>query len=116
MPLEGRVGECRRADVEITDAGRRELGTWAALPTPGPELVAWWASRLDKTPRLILEHLAANPQRSVAITEIAEATGWSPAGGGFRNALSRLRSLELAHGRSELRINTHPLIAAPAAS
>lgn len=105
-----------RAEVEITDMGRRELGTWDTLPTPGPELVAWWASRLDKAPRLILEHLAANPDRSIPINEIAEATGYSPAGGGFRNALSRLRSLDLAHGRSELRINAHLLIAAAAAS
>ncbi|EHB48641.1 hypothetical protein MycrhDRAFT_5482 [Mycolicibacterium rhodesiae JS60] len=105
-----------RGQLEITDLGRHELGTWDALPMPGPELVAWWASRLEKAPRLVLEHLAANPNRSVPIIEIAEATGYSPAGGGFRNALSRLRSLELAHGRSELRINTDLLIAGAAAS
>ncbi|MGJ6127321.1 hypothetical protein QN239_32600 [Mycolicibacterium sp. Y3] len=54
---------------------------------------------------MILNHLAGNPNRDVPIAEIADATGYSSAGGGFRNAVSRLRSLDLAEGRGELRIN-----------
>lgn len=94
-----------RGDISITDAGRAALGSWERLPAPGPGLVAWWSEQLDKAPRMILNHLAGNPNRDVPIAEIADATGYSPAGGGFRNAVSRLRSLDLAHGRGELRIN-----------
>lgn len=94
-----------RGDIRITDAGRAALGSWEPLPPPGPGLIAWWAQQLDKAPRLILHHLASNPHRDVPIAEIAEATEYSAAGGGFRNAISRLRSLDLATGRGELRIN-----------
>ncbi|PJE00774.1 MAG: hypothetical protein CK429_36190 [Mycobacterium sp.] len=94
-----------RGDISITEAGRVALGSWERLPAPGPGLIAWWSEQLDKAPRMILNHLAGNPNRDVPIAEIADATGYSPAGGGFRNAVSRLRSLDLAHGRGELRIN-----------
>jgi hypothetical protein len=97
--IEGRGG------IRITDAGRAALGSWEPLPPPGPGLIAWWAQQLDKAPRLILQHLASNPHRDVPIAEIAEATEYSATGGGFRNAISRLRSLDLATGRGELRIN-----------
>lgn len=59
---------------------------------------------------MILEHLAEHPHQDVPIAEIADATGYSADGGGFRNALSRLRSLNLASGRGELRINPDLLI------
>ncbi|WP_342314765.1 DUF853 family protein (plasmid) [Mycobacterium avium subsp. hominissuis] len=94
-----------RGDISITDAGRAALGSWERLPAPGPGLITWWSEQLDKAPRMILSHLADNPDRDVPIAEIADATGYSPAGGGFRNAVSRLRSLDLAYGRGELRIN-----------
>lgn len=94
-----------RGDISITDAGRAALGSWERLPAPGPGLITWWSEQLDKAPRMILNHLADNPDRDVPIAEIADATGYSPAGGGFRNAVSRLRSLDLAQGRGELRIN-----------
>jgi len=42
---------------------------------------------------------------AVPVEVIAEATGYSATSGGFRNALSRLRSLQLAAGRGELRIS-----------
>lgn len=94
-----------RGDIRITDAGRAALGSWEPLPAPGPGLIQWWSQQLDKAPRMILNHLAHNPARAVSIAEIAQATGYSPTGGGFRNAVSRLRSLDLAHGRAELTIN-----------
>ena len=100
-----------RGDIRITDAGRAALGSWEPLPPPGPGLIDWWAQQLDKAPRLILQHLASTPHRDVPIAEIAEATEYSSAGGGFRNAISRLRSLDLATGRGELRINPDLLAA-----
>ncbi|MBY0285568.1 MAG: DUF853 family protein [Mycobacteriaceae bacterium] len=99
-----------RGDIAITAAGRAGLGNWEHLPPPGPELIDWWAHHLDKAPRMILEHLAEHPHQDVPIAEIADATGYSADGGGFRNALSRLRSLNLASGRGELRINPDLLI------
>lgn len=46
--------------------------------------------------------LAVNWPTDVAVEEIASETGYSMTSGGFRNALSRLRSLELASGRGAL--------------
>lgn len=101
-----------RGDIAITAAGLDALGSWEHLPPPGPELIEWWAQHLDKAPRMILQYLARHPHRDIPIAEIAEATEYSPVGGGFRNALSRLRSLNLASGRGELHINTD-LLGAP---
>ncbi|WP_168140324.1 ATP-binding protein [Mycolicibacterium frederiksbergense] len=101
-----------RGDIAITAAGLDALGSWEHLPPPGPELIAWWAQHLDKAPRMILQYLARHPHRDIPIAEIAEATEYSPVGGGFRNALSRLRSLNLASGRGELHINAD-LLGAP---
>ncbi|MBX9918663.1 MAG: DUF853 family protein [Mycolicibacterium frederiksbergense] len=101
-----------RGDIAVTDAGLDALGSWEHLPPPGPELIAWWAEHLDKAPRMILQYLARHPHRDIPIAEIAEATEYSSVGGGFRNALSRLRSLNLASGRGELHINAD-LLGAP---
>jgi hypothetical protein len=37
--------------------------------------------------------------------DIAAQTGYEPSGGGFNNALGRLRTLELIDGRAELKIS-----------
>ena len=96
-----------RGEVTITDAGRSALGTWEPLPRQGPELIHWWGTELGKAERLVLDYLATQPHRDVPIEEIAEQTGYSATSGGFRNSLSRLRSLGLAHGpRGTLRIST----------
>ncbi|QFS94635.1 hypothetical protein FIV07_28070 (plasmid) [Mycobacterium sp. THAF192] len=99
-----------RGDITITESGRRALGRWEKLPPPGEQLIEWWTGQLDKAPRMILQYLAAHPDRAAPIAEIAEATGYSPAGGGFRNAVSRLRSLGLASGRAELQIDRGLLV------
>lgn len=100
-----------RGAITITDRGCEALGGWEELPPPGSGRIRWWAEQLDKAPRVILEYLARHPDRAVPIAEIAGATGYSPDGGGFRNALSRLRSLDLAAGRGELRIDAGLLVA-----
>lgn len=94
-----------RGEIAITAAGKDALGTWKPLPQ-GAELIVWWATHLGKAERLILDYLAIHPDRDVPVDEIAKATGYSPTSGGFRNSLSRLRSLELATGRGALRIST----------
>ncbi|KQP62954.1 DUF853 family protein [Nocardioides sp. Leaf285] len=89
--------------IEITEVGRADLGPVEALPT-GAALLQWWKQhpKIGRAEALILDVLAADYPRAVPTDEIAERTDYSPAGGGFRNALSRLRTLGLASGRGEL--------------
>lgn len=94
-----------RGDLTITDAGIQALGPFDPLPT-GPALRDWWKQHhLGKAERAVLDVLTDAWPNPVSVDEIAQATGYSPTSGGFRNALSRLRSLELAAGRGELVIS-----------
>jgi len=94
-----------RGDVSITTAGRAALGTWEPLPQQGTDLIRWWGTQLGKAERLILDYLVTKPDCAVPVDEIALQTGYSPTSGGFRNSLSRLRSLGLASGRGALQIS-----------
>lgn len=93
-----------RGDLAPTPAGVEALGGYEPLPT-GNALVAWWAQKLSKAERSILLVLVQQWPQPVDIPRIAELTGYQPTSGGFRNALSKLRSLDLAAGRGELRAN-----------
>lgn len=91
-----------RGDVTITVDGLAALGDYEPLPT-GPALIEWWKDKhLGKAERMILDVLVDAYPAPVSTEEIALRTGYSATSGGFRNALSRLRSLELASGRGEL--------------
>jgi hypothetical protein len=72
------------------------------VPT-GADLVAYWAKSLPKAERLILEALVGAFPASMTKEELGEATGYASGGGGFNNALSKLRTLELVHGSGALR-------------
>lgn len=88
--------------LTITDAGIQALGSWEPLPA-GPALIDYWRERLGKAERLILETLTqAYPDR-LSKEEVAAKAGYEANGGGFNNALGRLRTLELVQGRGELR-------------
>jgi hypothetical protein len=95
-----------RGAVTATESGLAALGAYDPLPT-GQALIDWWkAHQLGKAERAILDVLvAAYPQR-VTVADIAEQSGYSQASGGFRNALSRLRTLDLASGRGDLILNS----------
>lgn len=94
-----------RGEVAATAAGLEQLGTYDPLPT-GPALLTWWkTAHLGRAERAIVDVLADNRPSAVPIDTIAEQAGYSPTSGGFRNALSRLRSLDLATGRGELQLN-----------
>jgi len=94
-----------RGDVEITQTGLQALGPYEPLPV-GEQLVQWWKrEQLGKAESAILDVLVEHWPDAVPVEVIAEATGYSATSGGFRNALSRLRSLQLAAGRGELRIS-----------
>ncbi len=88
--------------LRITAAGNAALGTFSPLPR-GEELLAHWRTQLGKAERLILEELYRAYPQMLSRDEIAERTGYEVEGGGFRNAMSRLRTLELVSGKGELR-------------
>lgn len=90
-----------RGDVEATQAGVEALGDYAPLPS-GMELIDWWRRQLGKAERTILDVLVDAYPAAVPTQVIAERAEYAVTSGGFRNALSRLRSLELASGRGEL--------------
>lgn len=83
--------------LDITPAGLAALGAYTPLPV-GDDLLEWWKSNhLGKAERAIVDVLRADHPAPVRVEDIAARTGYSASSGGFRNALSRLRSLEVAH-------------------
>ena len=58
---------------------------------------------MGKAKRLILEMLTQVYPDPLTKEEVAVKAGYEANGGGFNNALGRLRTLELVHGRGELR-------------
>ena len=58
--------------------------------------------RMFRGPAQILTWCSTYPA-SLTKQEVGERAGYEPSGGGFNNALSRLRTLELIEGRGELR-------------
>ncbi len=88
--------------LTITDTGIQTLGSWEPLPT-GSALIDYWRSRLAKAERLILETLTEAYPDALTKEDVAAKAGYEANGGGFNNALGRLRTLELVQGRGELR-------------
>ena len=88
--------------LTITEAGIQALGSWEPLPT-GSGLIDYWRGRLGKAERLILETLTQAYPDALTKEEVAARAGYEANGGGFNNALGRLRTLELVQGRGELR-------------
>jgi uncharacterized protein len=78
------------------------LGSWEPLPT-GSGLIDYWRSRLGKAERLILETLTEIYPDALSKEEVAAKAGYEANGGGFNNALGRLRTLELVQGRGQIR-------------
>jgi len=85
----------------ITETGIQSLGSWEPLPT-GPNLIDHWRGRLGKAERLILETLTQVYPDALSKEEVAAKAGYEPNGGGFNNALGRLRTLEVVQGRGQL--------------
>lgn len=84
----------------ITGLGLAALGNFDPLPT-GAELARYWMGKVGKAERSILESLV-HGGCVMSKEEIAAAAGYAPDGGGFNNALSRLRTLGLIVGRGEI--------------
>jgi len=94
----------RGEPIRATQAGVAALGsTWEPRPTGRP-LLDLWCSRLGKAERLILTALADAAPGTLTKQEVADRTGYAANGGGFGNALGRLRTLELVEGYQELQV------------
>jgi hypothetical protein len=92
-----------KQQLEITPDGHVAIGdAWEPLPPPGPELVAHWLRSLSKAERLILQTLADVYPSTLSKEDIADRTGYVASGGGFLNALGKLRTLELIVGSGAL--------------
>lgn len=84
----------------ITEEGLSALGEWTPLPT-GSDLVDYWMRNLARAERSILSVLVDVYPDALDVSSLAERAGYTPGTGGFNNALSRLRTLELVEGRRE---------------
>ncbi len=88
--------------IKISAAGLDALGSYDPLPS-GEALIDYWRRQLWKAERAILDALIAAYPASMFKDEVALLTGYEANGGGFNNALSKLRTLELIEGRGELK-------------
>lgn len=91
--------------IEITETeGLAALGKYDPLPT-GQAMIDQWLRELPKAESLILRTLCEAYPRSVEKEVLAEVTGYEVTGGGYNNALGRLRTLELITRGAEIRAN-----------
>jgi len=88
--------------LTITQAGLEALGAFQPLPS-GAALLEHWYRQLGKAERKALEALVEVYPRTLSKQPMAARAGYEPEGGGFANALGRLRSLELIRGRGEMK-------------
>lgn len=88
--------------LDITDPGLEALGGFDPLPT-GRDLLDHWLRQLGKAEREALRVLADAWPNALTKEDVAAQAGYAADGGGFNNAISRLRTLELVSGRGELK-------------
>lgn len=89
-----------KEQVKITGQGIEALGDFEPLPT-GSELAGYWMRQLGRAERTLLQALVERYPDALHKTELGSLTGYEPNGGGFNNALSKLRTLELISGTRE---------------
>lgn len=90
-----------REPIMITELGLATLGLYNPLPT-GEALYQYWLGQLGKCEREILTALytvgAEMSKEAIAANTI---TGYEPNGGGFNNAMGKLRTLELIEKKGD---------------
>lgn len=91
-----------KQQLQITDAGMATLGQWDPLPT-GRDLIDYWLRELAKAERSALAVLVDVWPEALTKEDLAARAGYEPSGGGFNNALGKLRTLELIQGKGELK-------------
>lgn len=90
----------------ITPEGFAALGEFTPLPT-GDALFKWWVNRgspIGKAEAAILDVLRRQHPQFLSSAALAELTGYSAASSGFKNAMSKLRTLGLAEGTGGLKL------------
>lgn len=90
-----------RDALRITPPGSEVAGHPGPLPS-GQALVDYWKGKLGRCEREILQVLV-DAGGALSKPEIADRSGYSQTSSGFANALSKLRTLELAEGYQEMR-------------
>jgi len=91
--------------LQITDVGLGVIGDFEPLPT-GKKLLDHWLRELGSggTHRMLSALAEAYP-RALGKDELAQLSDMSERSGSFSTYLSRLRSLELVEGKTELRMS-----------
>jgi len=107
--LQAFLGADRRRDCCAAHSLAEVYSAMTRLP---PALIEYWRGRLRKAERLIFEALADAYPDALTKEEVAARAGYKANGGGFNNALGRLRTLELVQGRGELRASNDLFISA----
>lgn len=95
-----------RDNLVITESGHDAVGPVEPLPT-GVSLVSHWQSQLGKAEASIIGALWMKGALSHEC--LAENTGYAPDGGGFNNAISKLRTLGLVEGGRKDKIRLSPV-------
>lgn len=93
--------------MRATDTGLAVLGDWEPLPT-GRALLDYWLNEksLGKAERSILAALIDRYPEQITGPDLAHICGYEFSGG-FRNALSKLRTLELVVGSNTTGVAAH---------
>lgn len=88
--------------MEITQEGISALGEFDPLPT-GEELQKYWINELGKAESAILQVLCNHHPNAITKEQIAEECEYAVTSGSFLNSLGKLRTLELAEGKKEIK-------------
>jgi hypothetical protein len=90
--------------LRITDAGAAAIeGQYEPLPTGRALLDHWLGTMKRRAEREVLQVIYDAWPNSLPKEEVAARAGYEASGGGFNGALSKLRTLELITGSSDLR-------------
>jgi hypothetical protein len=91
------------AELVLLEAGETALGSWEPLPT-GRDALAHWIRTEGKCEAAILTALDEHGPE-LGKEKLAAVAGYVADGGGFNNALSRLRTLELIEGSATITLS-----------
>jgi hypothetical protein len=98
----------RDGPYAITSGGLHVLGSFDPLPANPDQLFADWMRHpeLGKAHREIMSVLKQNSRTRLSKEAVAYACNppYEPNGGGFNNAVSRLRTLGIVEGKNEIRL------------
>jgi hypothetical protein len=86
-----------------TRAPRQAIYSRLTSKPGGPNFAPDAVTAMSFIERLILETLTEAYPDGLSKEEVAAKAGYEANGGGFNNALGRLRTLELVQGRGEIR-------------